>query len=81
MTTQNTFNQPTILSNGPLQSVPQPSTQNVEQSGNSQLIVAIQTRRDQVLEANNLNSNDDTSPQYQWIKGIYDDVIAFIEAM
>jgi hypothetical protein len=55
--------------------------ENTESSNYSHLVSALESRRDQVLEANNLNSNDDTAIQYQWIKGIYDDVIALIKTM
>jgi hypothetical protein len=48
-------------------------------SNNDPLISALEIRRDQVLKANNLESSGDTQIQYNWIKGIYDDVIAFIQ--
>jgi hypothetical protein len=55
--------------------------ENTESSNYSHLVSALESRRDQVLEANNMNPSGDTLFQYNWIKGIYDDVISFIQTM
>jgi hypothetical protein len=39
----------------------------------------INSRRDQVLEANNITDGED-SVQYAWINGIYEDINGFLKS-
>lgn len=42
------------------------------------IVLALEERRDSFMAANNLK--DPESPQYQWVKGIYDDAIMVVNA-
>lgn len=43
------------------------------------IIAMIEKRKHDVLEANNITEDND-SPQYQWITGIYNDVTEYIQS-
>lgn len=43
------------------------------------LIDMIEKRGEEVISANNINPETDTV-QYQWIKGIYDDIVQYLKS-
>jgi hypothetical protein len=86
MKTQSTFNQPTVLANGPIARNDSSLTvvsDNLDKNKNEQryshipFVAMIEKRRDEVLLANNLSESNNSS-QYLWVKGIYDDLIEFL---
>lgn len=87
MKTQNTFNQPTVLKNGPVdiasaalvvKTTTSAETDTTERFSNIPFIAMIEQRRDAVLKANNLDESSENSSHYLWVKGIYDDLIEFL---
>ena len=47
----------------------------------SEIVIALEKRRDESLKVNNLSEEGSSAIQYAWVKGIYDDAIMVVDSL